>query len=226
MRVIRRGILVLTAALMAGGLVAGCRRAVVIVPQRDRGYTQTDTLYGLYKDKRVRITFRHDTTWRVDTVLRRDTLWRAGSRVDTVLFTRVDTLVRRDSSRFFARRDTIVRRDTLRLIVRDTLRVTRVDTLRLVTRDTVVRRDTVRLAGQRMLFVPPGQYPPAGQCRIWIHDRPPGQQERAAPCTALGPIPAGAFVLFGGEAWDLDYDWIAAGTRGGAPPEIVALKRR
>lgn len=220
MQSIRRAVLVMTAALMAGGLVAGCRRAVVIVPQRDRGYTQTDTLYGLYKDKRVRITFRHDTTWRVDTVLQRDTLWRAGSRVDTVLFTRVDTLVRRDSSRFFARRDTIVRRDTIRLIVRDTVRVGG------GARDTVVRRDTVRLAGQRMLFVPPGQYPPEGQCRIWIHDRPPGQQARAAPCTELGPIPAGAFVLFGGEAWDFDYDWIAAGTRSGAPPEIVALKKR
>ena len=75
-----------------------------------------------------------------------------------------------------------------------------------------------------MLFVPPGQYPPAGQCRVWIHNRPPGQQRDAAACDALGDIPAGAFVLFGGEAWDFDYDWVA--NPGGAPPQIVALKRR
>lgn len=209
------------AAVLVSGSIAGCRRAVVIVPQRDRGYTQTDTLYGSYRDKRVRVTFRHDTTWRVDTVLKRDTLWRAGSRVDTVLFTRVDTLVRRDSSRFFP-----PRRDTIRLARVDTVRITRVDTLRLMTRDTVVRVDTVRTGGQRTLFVPPGQHPPDGQCRIWIHNLPPGQQARAAACDALGPVPAGAFILFGGEAWDFDYDWVSAGRRGGVPPEILALKRR
>lgn len=256
--------LVLAAVLVSGAIV-GCRRAVVIVPQRDRGYTQTDTLYGTYKDKRVRVTFRHDTTWRVDTVLKRDTLWRAGSRVDTVLFTRVDTLVRRDSSRFFPmRRDTIrigqrdtvritrvdtvrvgagardtvriTRVDTLRLTVRDTLRLSRVDTLRLFARDTIwltrvdtlrlVTRDTVRLAAPRMLFVPPGHYPPEGECRVWIVGLAPGRQARAAPCSELGAIPAEAFVLFGGVAWDFDYDWVSAGRRGGVPAEIVALKHR
>ena len=88
----------------------------------------------------------------------------------------------------------------------DTVRIVRTDTIR------VGRADTERVAGPgpRVLFVPPGQYPPKGQCRVWIQDRPPGQQRDAAPCDALGDIPAGAFILFGGEAWDSDYDW--AGT--------------
>jgi hypothetical protein len=252
MRSMQRAVLLVT--VLVGGSIIGCRRAVVIVPQRDNSYTARDTLYGTHKGNNVRVTFRHDTTWRVDTVRRTDTLWRAGSRVDTVLFTRVDTLAPGNPFRR-PTRDTVYRRDTLRLVVRDTVRrvdtvrisnpspLRRVDTVRVVVRDTirrvdtvrvsnpspvqrvdtVVRRDTVRVGGQRMLFVPPGQYPPEGQCRVWIHNVPPGQQARAAACDALGAIPAGAFVLFGGEAWDLDYDWVA---RGGAPPQIVALRRR
>jgi hypothetical protein len=116
--------------------------------------------------------------------------------------------------------------DTIRLTVRDTVRLTVRDTIRLVVRDTIARVDTVRVVGRRMLFVPPGQYPPAGQCRVWIHDRPPGQQARAAPCSALSAVPAGAFILFGGDAWDADFDWVAEARRGGVPPEIVALSRR
>ena len=30
--------------------------------------------------------------------------------------------------------------------------------------------------------VPPGQLPPAGQCRVWYDGRPPGQQPRATSC--------------------------------------------
>ena len=30
--------------------------------------------------------------------------------------------------------------------------------------------------------VPPGQLPPAGQCRVWYDGRPPGQQPRATDC--------------------------------------------
>jgi hypothetical protein len=132
---------------------------------------------------------------RVDTVYRTrvDTVYRSGtvSRVDTVFRTRVDTLVRTN---------TVVRVDT----------IARVDTVFRTT--TVARVDTVRIGGRRMLFVPPGQYPPAGQAN-------------AAPCTSLGRIPAGAFILFGGEAYDFDYDWIAEARRSSVPPEIVALKR-
>ena len=261
-------------------VAAACGRTFVIVPSRDPGYTARDTLYGRRDGENVRVVFRHDTTWRVDTVIRRDTLWRAGSRVDTVLYTRSDTVrvaAPRDSlRRQFVRVDTvrltrvdtvrvgrIVRVDTLRIarvdtvrvarvdtvrvggtgrvdtvrVVRvDTLRVPRVDTLRIVRVDTVRvgrvdtvrigRVDTVRVVGRRTLFVPPGQYPPAGQCRVWIHDRPPGQQARPAACNALGNIPEGAFVLFNGEAWDIDYDWVAESRSGSVPPEIVALTRR
>ena len=30
--------------------------------------------------------------------------------------------------------------------------------------------------------IPPGQMPPAGQCRVWYEGRPPGQQPRATNC--------------------------------------------
>lgn len=126
----------------------------------------------------------------------------------------------------------ITRRDTIRITRRDTVVVTRRDTIRLAGRDTVfrtdtiVRRDTIRIAGRRTLFVPPGQYPPAGLCRVWVHDLPPGRQANAAPCNALGNIPAGAFILFGGDAWDADYDWVLEAQRSRVPPEIVALARR
>jgi hypothetical protein len=235
MKLSRSAVLVGLFALAAAASVTACRRAIVIVPAPSDRYTERDTLYGRLDGNRVRISFRFDTLLRVDTITRLDTLWRGGTRtvvrVDTLRLARVDTVVRRDTIRIPSR-DTIRlnvprpggRVDTVRVVLRDT--VVRRDTVRVVVRDTVFRTDTVRLAGQRQLFVPPGQYPPAGQCRVWIHDRPPGQQARAAPCDAVGPIPAGAFILFGGEAWDFDYDWIAASRAGGVPPEIVALKRR
>lgn len=237
-----RRLLVGTLVLLASA--AGCRRAIVIVPQPTRGYTATDTLYGRYKDKDVRVTFHFDTLWRTDTVLRTDTLWRAGTRV----IVRTDTLWLVDTVRVAtatpvpvpvsqapvrpprtgARVDTVivVRRDTIRVGARDTIRVIVRDTLRIATRDTVIRVDTVRVPGRRVLFVPPGQYPPEGQCRVWIHDLAPGRQADAAPCKELGPVPAGAFILFRGDAWDFDYDWVAESRRGNVPPEIVALQRR
>jgi hypothetical protein len=46
----------------------------------------------------------------------------------------------------------------------------RVDTV------TIVRRDTLRVPGRRQLFVPPGQYPPEGQCRV----RPPARYATGA----------------------------------------------
>jgi len=36
--------------------------------------------------------------------------------------------------------------------------------------------------GDRNQGVPPGQFPPAGQCRVWYDGRPPGQQPRATNC--------------------------------------------
>lgn len=198
-------------------------------------------------------TFRVDTVVRVDTAWRGGT--RILVRVDTVRVATADTVYRRiptptrvpgvPTTRPGPTRTDTVRvttsdtvrvtvndtvritvRDTIRLTLRDTVVVTQFDTVVVTRRDTLVRRDTVRITGRRVLFVPPGQYPPAGQCRVWIHDRPPGQQARPAPCDAVGDIPDGAFILFGGEAWDADYDWVAEARRTPVPAEIITLTRR
>jgi hypothetical protein len=86
----------------------------------------------------------------------------------------------------------------------------------------------VRVGGPswRTIHVPPGHFPPDGQCRVWIEGTPPGRQAAAAACDQLGPIPAGAFVLFGGAAYDFDHDWVAESQRMSVPAQIVALKRR
>ena len=60
--------------------ISGCfRRTFVVVPQRAGGYTQRDTLYATREGNQYRVVFRHDTTWRVDTVVQLDTLWRGGT---------------------------------------------------------------------------------------------------------------------------------------------------
>lgn len=269
MQLQRRGRLLWLVALVLVAALGGCRRAIVIVPQPQGGYTERDTLYGFHRGNRVVVSFRFDSVLRVDTVTRLDTLWRGGTRT----IVRVDTLWRVDTVRVAppvrlprtpdnepeptrlpgrtgtptprvptpgtpttgtpttgtpTRVDTVyvTRRDTIRIVVRDTIRLTVRDTIRVVTRDTVFRTDTLRLPGRRTLFVPPGQYPPAGQCRVWIHDLPPGRQRAPTACDALGSIPAGAFILFGGDAWDADYDWVAESQRSTVPPEIIAVSRR
>jgi hypothetical protein len=289
---LRKMVLVTLALVFASGFVSGCfRRTFVVVPQREGGYGARDTLYGRADGGNVRVTFRHDTTWRVDTITihRTDTLWRGGTRIirdtvvrrdttiiptavpirrdtiflpdprrgrDTVYLpargTRRDTVIRRDTIYLpraggagrvdtlrLVTRDTIylprvggapARVDTVRVTVRDTLRLTVRDTLRITVRDTLrlTVRDTVRVSGSawRTIHIPPGHFPPDGQCRVWIADRPPGRQADAAACDQLGPIPAGAFVLFGGAAYDFDHDWVAESSRLSVPVQIVALKRR
>ena len=281
--------------LLAGTLIAACSPAYVVVPDRREGYTARDTLHGRLKGKDIRVTFRHDTTWRVDTVTKWRTIYRNGTRVDTVVV--LDTVRVGGGRRPFQRVDTVVvvvrdtvwrvdtvrtgilprrpgqRVDTVRIVVHDTVRITEPrrpdgrtnplpntpggpvilprppvydkvdtvfirirDTVRVVVRDTIRRVDTVlvrtggvdtvRIPGRRTLFVPPGQYPPAGLCRVWIVDRPPGQQARPAPCNALGTIPTGAFILFRDEAWDADYDWAADPDAARIPPEIMSNRRR
>lgn len=184
---------------------------------------------------------RVDTVVRIDSVLRVDTLRVA--RTDTVV--RTDTITRADTVRTIddmvrpptvlvdtvIRADTVLRVDTVRVAVTDTVvradTTVQRDTVEIAVADTIVRVDTVRVAGKRLLFLPPGHYPPEGRCRVWIHGLPPGQQARAAPCDQLEDVPAGAFILFGGEAWDADWDWVAeARENGGVPPEIVAVTRR
>ena len=228
---------ILSLAMLAGIITSGCRTTYVVVPAPAGQYTAADTLYGFHRGDEVRVTFHFDTIMQVDTVTRVDTAWVRGARtivrVDTVRvpvrerIVRVDTILRVDTVRVpvrerIARVDTILRVDTVR--VRET--VARVDTVRVVVADTVFR--TVRLPGRRMLFVPPGHYPPDGQCRVWIADLPPGRQAEPVACNALGNVPQGAFVLFGGDAWDIDYDWIAEAEAkpGTVPPEIIALKRK
>lgn len=109
--------------------------------------------------------------------------------------------------------------DTVFIARVDSVFITRVDTLRLAGRDTVL------ISGRRQLFVPPGQYPPMGLCRVWLHNLPPGQQASPRPCNALGNVPAGAFILFDGEAWDADYDWVAESRRSRVPAQILTFSR-
>ena len=66
-----------------------------------------------------------------------------------------------------------------------------------------------RYRGYRTVRVPRGHYPPAGACRVWYVGRPPGRQPAAVRCDRLyGRAPRGAFILYNGNAWDADYDWV------------------
>lgn len=239
----------LIALAMAGAALAACGSTWVVVPPPTDGYSSADTLRGYLDGDEVRVVFRFDTITSTRVVTRTDTVFAEGTdtvfrveellRVDTVATTDTirisNTMVRIDS---ILRVDTVFREDTVRaavtdtvrVAVTDTVRVAVTDTVRVAVTDTVLRTDTVTVTipGRRFLFVPPGHYPPDGECRVWIHGVPPGRQAQAAPCDSLGPIPAGAFILFGGDAWDFDYDWVAAVERGedAPPPEILALKRK
>jgi hypothetical protein len=53
---------------------------------------------------------------------------------------------------------------------------------------------------RRDQVVPPGFFPPAGMCRIWINDVPAGQQPAPTDCaSAVRNRPANGRVLFGDE---------------------------
>lgn len=71
--------------------------------------------------------------------------------------------------------------------------------------------------------IPPGHYPPPGECRIWYSNRPPGQQPPPARCESLvGRLPLGAFLLYHDRAWDTQYDWRRhERERPGSVPDIV-----
>jgi len=78
----------------------------------------------------------------------------------------------------------------------------------------------------RTLKVPPGHYPPPGECRLWHSGRPPGRQPAPTKCENLiGRVPAGAFILYNSNAWDADYDWRehVRLKRGSVPDVIVRL---
>lgn len=70
-------------------------------------------------------------------------------------------------------------------------------------------RDDGYNRGYRTIRVPRGHYPPRGACRVWYAGRPPGHQPRPVRCDRLyGRVPYGAFILYNGNAWDADYDWV------------------
>ncbi len=53
-------------------------------------------------------------------------------------------------------------------------------------------------AGGRSFRVPPGHYPPPGQCRVWDPELPPGQQSPPGPCDDLERrVPAGSYLIYG-----------------------------
>lgn len=86
------------------------------------------------------------------------------------------------------------------------------------------RNANAKARGPRKLNgVPPGHYPKPGECRLWYSGKPPGQQPKPQSCASLrGRVPAGAFVLYGGNAWDADYDWVAEARRDRtAVPEVI-----
>ena len=77
--------------------------------------------------------------------------------------------------------------------------------------------------------VPPGHMPKPGECRLWYSGKPPGQQPKPQSCASLrGRVPAGAFVLYGGNAYDADYDWAGEARRDArsVPDIIVDILRR
>jgi hypothetical protein len=92
----------------------------------------------------------------------------------------------------------------------------------------VVAPPPVVVVEPRRVHVPPGHYPAPGYCRIWHPGRPPGHQPRLFPCHQHVAIPAGAFILYKGVAWDGDYDWRAHAKRqpGSVPSVIVDISVR
>jgi hypothetical protein len=54
---------------------------------------------------------------------------------------------------------------------------------------------------RRDQIIPPGFFPPAGMCRIWLNDVPANQQPAPTDCaSAVRNRPANARVLFGDES--------------------------
>ena len=46
--------------------------------------------------------------------------------------------------------------------------------------------------------IPPGHFPPPGQCRVWDPDRPPGRQSPPGSCDVLERrVPAGHYLVYG-----------------------------
>ena len=55
--------------------------------------------------------------------------------------------------------------------------------------------------------IPPGQMPPAGQCRVWYEGRPPGQQPRPTNCNEAERVASrsrDARVIYGRDTYEND----------------------
>src|SRR2546423_11733117 len=62
------------------------------------------------------------------------------------------------------------------------------------------RPQNLQTQPRRDQVVPPGFFPPAGMCRVWINDVPPGQQPAPTDCaSAVRNRPANGKVLFGDD---------------------------
>ena len=63
--------------------------------------------------------------------------------------------------------------------------------------------------------IPPGHFPPPGECRIWFPDRPAGHQPPPGPCGTLKyNVPPGARLIYGERGH--------GGGQWSAEPEIAA----
>jgi hypothetical protein len=64
----------------------------------------------------------------------------------------------------------------------------------------VPAKPSVQQTQRRDTPVPPGFYPPAGMCRIWVNGVPAGQQPAPTDCaSAVRNRPANGKVLFGDD---------------------------
>lgn len=67
-------------------------------------------------------------------------------------------------------------------------------------RPVPVKPQTQQSQARRDPIVPPGFFPPAGMCRIWINDVPAAQQPAPTDCaSAVRNRPANGRVLFGDD---------------------------
>lgn len=63
----------------------------------------------------------------------------------------------------------------------------------LVRDDRLVPR---RRGGPAVFKIPPGHYPPPGECRLWVPGRPPGHQPSPKPCGRIqAPVPPSARLI-------------------------------
>jgi hypothetical protein len=77
----------------------------------------------------------------------------------------------------------------------------------------------------RSIHIPPGHYPPPGECRIWYPSSPPGHQPPPGRCERLvGRVPFGAFLLYNDRAWDTEYDWRREESRRPGSVPVIVLK--